>query len=119
MMEVKKVVLRAEASKDYQKVVAEMEFEVKMDEQFYPELHFYQDMVNNEAKNQLDNLLNLVKDDNEEPVKPVVKEEEIDEAHRPTAKQIEICEKYGLPIPKTKAAASEIIRNKLKELSRR
>lgn len=115
-MEVKKVVIKAEASKDYQKVGIEMEIEAEMDDQFYPQLNFYEDLVNSEAKKQLEKLLLLVKDEDkkEEPVKK--QEEEIDEDHRPTPKQIEMCEKYNIPIPKTKAAASELIRRKFLEL---
>ena len=118
MMEVKRVVIKAELSKDYQKAGIEMEIEGVMDEQFYPQLNFYEELVNSEAKKQLEKLLSLVKDENkkEEPVRRR-EEEEIDESHRPTAKQIEICKKYDIPIPKTKAAASELIRRKFLELN--
>ena len=116
-MEVKRVVIKAELSKEYQKAGIEMEIEGVMDEQFYPQLNFYEELVNSEAKKQLEKLLLLVKDEDkkEEPVKK--QEEEIDESHRPTAKQIEICKKYDIPIPKTKAAASELIRRKFLELN--
>ena len=118
MMEVKRVVIKAELSKEYQKAGIEMEIEGEMDDQFYPQLNFYEDLVNSEAKKQLEKLLSLVKDENkkEEPVRRH-EEEEIDESHRPTAKQIEICKKYDIPIPKTKAAASELIRRKFLELN--
>ena len=118
-MEVKRVVIKAELSKEYQKAGIEMEIEGEMDEQFYPQLNFYEDLVNSEAKKQFEKLLSLVKDENkkEEPVRRNEEEEEIDESHRPTAKQIEICKKYNIPIPKTKAAASELIRRKFLELN--
>ena len=119
MMEVKRVVIKAELSKDYQKAGIEMEIEGEMDDQFYPQLNFYEELVNSEAKKQLEKLLLLVKDENENKKEEQVKkqEEEIDESHRPTAKQIEICKKYDIPIPKTKAAASELIRRKFLELN--
>ena len=120
-MEVKRVVIKAELSKEYQKAGIEMEIEGVMDEQFYPQLNYYEEVVNSEVKKQLDKLLLLVKDENEnkkeEPVKK--QEEEIDEDHRPTAKQIEICKKYDMPVPKTKAAASELIRRKFLELNKK
>ena len=120
MMEVKRVVIKAELSKDYQKAGIEMEIEGAMDDQFYPQLNFYEELVNSEAKKQLEKLLLLVKDENENKKEEPVRrheEEEIDESHRPTAKQIEICKKYDIPIPKTKAAASELIRRKFLELN--
>ena len=40
MMEVKRVVIKAELSKDYQKAGIEMEIEGEMDDQFYPQLNF-------------------------------------------------------------------------------
>ena len=59
-MEVKKVVIKAEASKDYQKVGIEMEIEAEMDDQFYPQLNFYEDLVNSEAKKQLEKIQLIV-----------------------------------------------------------
>ena len=47
------------------------------------------------------------------------KEEEIPEDKKPTEKQIEMLKKYGLNIPKTKAAASEIIRRNNSERGER
>lgn len=115
-MEMKKVNIRIEAVKDYQKYVFEYEFEPYEGEVIVQETYDnLREFAINEAAKGINDLVNVVKPDNEvKPVQP--KEEEIPEDKRPTEKQIEMLKKYDLNIPKTKAAASEIIRRKFEEL---
>lgn len=110
----KKTIVTATLSKDFQKAEVTFEVEFQEDDNIENALNAIKENVVLEARSTLEKILEV----REEPVshsQPIKRFSNpiIDADHQPTQAQINFLQRNNMKIPKTRAAASEIIRQEI------